>query len=133
MEWYKDCKGLSLLSLRILVAAIFLYHGIPKLLNISGTMSFFSGIGLPGFLAVIVGIVEVVAGILLLLGLWTKWSSYALAIIIAGAIIVVHTKAGGISAALERDVLIFVSLLVLAHSGAGSCAIDNRKKPMMSN
>ncbi len=129
--WYKDCKGLSLLLLRVVIAAIFLYHGIPKLMNISGTMGFFSGLGLPGFVGVLVGIVEVVGAVLLLIGLWSKWAAYALGVVILGAILIVQVK-GGISAGLERDVLIFAALLTLAHAGSGVCTVDNRKNPMMT-
>src|SRR3989344_3414592 len=112
---YKDT---ALLLLRLFVVIIFLYHGIPKLLNISGTVGFFSSLGIPGFVGPIVGAVEVIAGILLLLGLWSKWANYALALVIAGAIILVQIpsaiKVGQLTASFERDFLILLATLVLA-------------------
>ncbi len=123
VEWYKDCKGVGIFLLRLLVGGIFLYHGVPKLMNMAGTMQFFSSLGLPGFVGVLVGILEVVGGILLIIGLWTKWAAYVLAIIIAGAIILASGR-NGITAGLERDVLILVSSLVIAWSAPGRIAID---------
>jgi putative oxidoreductase len=118
------CAAWILTVLRVVLGAIFLYHGIPKLLNMSGTMGFFSSIGLPGWLGVIVGVVEVLAGIALVLGAWSRWASYATVVVMAGAIIWVHlVHWSGISGALERDVLILIGLLVIAWHGPGRLAV----------
>lgn len=114
----------SLLALRLVLAAIFIYHGLPKLMNPSGMTSFFSSLGLPGFSIPIIGLLEVGAGILVIIGLWHTWATHILAVIIAGAVILVHIPnlGNGISTGFERDVLILISLLVLAASGPGQYA-----------
>lgn len=125
---YKDT---TLLLLRVFIVIIFIYHGLPKLLNPVGTSGFFISLGLPGFTASVVGIIEVCAGVLLLLGLWSKWANYALAIVIAGAIILVQIpsaiKAGQLTATFERDFLILISVLILAAHGPGHFAIHRHK------
>ncbi len=121
---YKDT---TLLLLRLAIVSIFLYHGIPKLLNIEQTSQFFSSLGLPGIAAPVVGIIEVGGALLLLLGLWYKWATYLLVVVIAGAIIMVQIK-GGIKAGLERDLLILISTLVLAAHGPGHFSLHRKRK-----
>ena len=109
--------NLALLLLRILIVAIFFYHGIPKAIFWSAAMDKFVGFGLPGFLGPITGIVEVIAGILLLFGKFWQITNLVLLFIIAGAIVTVQLpKFIGDSsqvAGLERDLLILVGLINL--------------------
>lgn len=115
-------KESSVLVLRLVIAAIFIYHGLPKIMNPSGSISFFSSIGLPGFSIPVIGFIELVGGILIILGLWHAWATYALATIMVGAITLVHIPGflqNGITAGLERDVLILVATLVLVTVGPG--------------
>lgn len=104
---------------RGLIAAIFLWHGIPKALDVASAITKFQDFGLPGTLGPIVGWVEVVTGILMLAGLWHRWTSIVFLVIITGALVTVQIPAG-ITAGLERDLLILVALLVLRTAGPGS-------------
>jgi len=63
--------------LRILVGITFFLTGLPKLGNLAGFTGFVSSLGLPlpGFIAVIVAVMEVVGGLLLIVGLGTRWVS----------------------------------------------------------
>ncbi len=107
----------ALLSLRILLVLIFLYHGIPKAIFWSAATEKFVGFGLPGFLGPITGIVEVIASVLLLFGRFWKITNLILIFIITGAIATVQipnfiadaSKVAG----LERDLLILVGHLTL--------------------
>ncbi|MEL6441435.1 MAG: DoxX family protein [Cyanobacteria bacterium J06621_8] len=107
----------SLLMLRILLVLIFLYHGVPKAIFWSAAAEKFVGFGLPGFLGPITGIAEVIAGGLLLFGLFWQASNLVLLFIIAGALVTVQipnyladpSKVAG----LERDLLILVGHIVL--------------------
>ncbi|MDO8556727.1 MAG: DoxX family protein [Nanoarchaeota archaeon] len=120
-------KNWSLLGLRLVIAAIFLLHGIPKLLNLAGTMNFFSGLGFPAFLGPVVGVLEVLGALAILLGFWHKGATYVLALIIVVAILAVQIPGAlerGISAGLERDVLILASILVLMTYGSGKLAVQ---------
>jgi len=105
-------RDLSLLALRLVIAAIFLWHGVPKLLHVGSTMETFVRWGLAGWLGPIVGCVEALAGGMLVLGVKHQWAAGALLVVIVGAILIVQLP-GGISSGLERDTLILASLLVL--------------------
>ena len=107
----------ALLILRILLVAIFLYHGLPKAIFWSMAMSKFVGFRLPGFLGPITGIVEVIASILLLFGRYWRATNLILIFIITGAIATVQLPKflADINnvAGLERDLLILVGHLTL--------------------
>ncbi len=107
----------ALLILRILLVAIFLWHGLPKAIFWSAAMSKFVGFGLPGFLGPITGIVEVVASVLLLFGRYWRTTNLVLLFIMAGAIATVQLPKflADINdvAGLERDLLMMVGHLTL--------------------
>jgi len=120
-------SGWSLLGLRVVIAAIFLYHGWPKATQWGMAMDKFVGMGFPGFLGPIVGIAEVIGAILILVGIWHTWANYALAGIIVVAIVGVQIpaaiKAGKLlPTGLERDLLILAGNFVLVLHGPGKCA-----------
>ena len=104
-------------GLRLLLVAIFLYHGLPKAIFWSIAMDKFIGFGLPGFLGPITGIAEVIASVLLLFGRFWQASNLVLLFIIAGAIVTVQLpefiEDAKKVAGLERDLLILVGHLVL--------------------
>ena len=102
----------ALLALRLVIAAIFIWHGYPKVASPEGVIGFFSGLGLPGWLGPVVGAVEIVAGLALAAGFRHRWASAPLVVIIIGALVLVQIPRG-ITGSLERDVLILASLLVL--------------------
>lgn len=105
-------RDISFLALRLTIAAIFLWHGFPKAIDPEAAMGKFVGMGLAGWLGPIIGWVEVIAGTMLAVGFRHRWAAGALLVVIAGALVTVQIP-GGMSAGLERDVLIFVGLLVL--------------------
>ncbi|MEM1255444.1 MAG: DoxX family protein [Cyanobacteria bacterium P01_H01_bin.21] len=107
----------TLLTLRIVLVAIWLYHGLPKAIFWSAAMDKFISFGLPGFLGPITGIAEVIAGLLFLVGRFWKINSLILMFIITGAIVTVQLPAflGDTSkvAGLERDLMILAGHFVL--------------------
>lgn len=126
-------KGISLFLLRLIVVLIFLYHGFPKATDWSMASDKFVAMGFPGFLGPIVGIAEVIASILILVGYWTPFASLVLAVIIFVAIVGVQipgaVKAGKfLIAGLERDLLILMATLVLMAFGPGFFSIKGREK-----
>lgn len=102
----------ALLALRLVVVAIFLWHGWPKAIDPSAAMEKFTRMGVTSWLGPVVGWAEVIAGLALALGFMHRWASAVLLVIILGALVTVQIP-GGISSGLERDVLITASLLVL--------------------
>lgn len=74
--------------LRVSLGGMFLAHSlILKLViyTLPGAAQFFTTIGLPGWLAYVVFVTEVVGGVMLILGLQVRWVSVALLPIVAGA------------------------------------------------
>jgi putative oxidoreductase len=115
-----------LLAVRLLLAFEFLWHGVPKLLNPAAAAEQFIGWGFPGIVAPLVGIVEVVAAVLFIVGYLTPVAVIAALGVISVALLTVQIPMGGVHAALERDVLILLTLLVLLSFGPGRFAITDR-------
>lgn len=115
-----------LLGMRLLLAFIFLWHGVPKAIYVSWAMDKFVGFGLPGVLGPITGWVEVIASIGLILGWWNTWSNAILAVVIFGALVTVQFPKG-MQAGLERDLLILAGHLVLIVTGPGLLALDAKR------
>jgi len=84
------------LLLRLTLGGLFLAHASLKLFVFTpaGTAKFFGSIGLPEQLAYIVITAEILAGVALILGLYTRWAALAAVPILLGAIFTVHGAAG---------------------------------------
>lgn len=127
---------LGILALRLAVGVPFLLHGFQKLSNLEQTTGFFSSLGVPGFLATLVGVVELVGGLALILGVGTMLAGYALAAIMLAAIILVKGKMG-ILGGHELEFVLLLAALAVANLGCGSysmCAkMCKRKMGMMKD
>ena len=127
---------ISVVILRVTLGVIFFIHGLVKFQDsISGVAGWFSSIGLPGFLAYGVAIVELVGGALLILGLFSKVVSVLLAIIMVGAIAKVKLAVGflgnGQMAGYELDLALLAMSIFIAVNGSRAFALDtliNRNK-----
>ncbi|OGI71608.1 hypothetical protein A3J61_01685 [Candidatus Nomurabacteria bacterium RIFCSPHIGHO2_02_FULL_38_15] len=124
MKKFKN-PNTAILILRLFVGAIFITHGVLKLMNIAGTEGFFQMIGMPGWLGVAVGVVETLAGLSMVLGYFTFASAIAIAIIMLVAIIKVKVPMGGILAA-EIDMAMLVSAVVIFMTGPGKYSLGNK-------
>lgn len=84
------------LVLRVTLGALFLAHAGLKLLVFTpaGTAKFFGSLGFPPELAYLVMTVEVLSGIALILGVWTRYAALAGVPVLLGAIFTVHGAAG---------------------------------------
>ncbi len=84
------------LLLRLTLGGLFLVHAGLKLFVFTpaGTAKFFGSIGLPPELAYVVMTAEVLAGIALILGIFTRWVALLATPILLGAIVTVHGAAG---------------------------------------
>lgn len=110
-------KNIGLLIARILLGVTFFLHGLAKFQGgISGTAEFFGSIGLPGALAYIVAIIELVGGILMILGLFTKVISLLFIVVMLGAIGTVKLEAGFLDGFELELTLIALSIAMYATS-----------------
>ena len=84
------------LVLRVTLGALFLAHASLKLFVFTpaGTAKFFGSLGFPPELAYLVMTVEVLSGVALILGVWTRYAALAGIPILLGAVFTVHGAAG---------------------------------------
>ena len=84
------------LVLRVTLGALFLAHAGLKLFVFTpaGTAKFFGSLGFPPELAYLVMTIEVLSGIALILGVWTRYAALAGIPVLLGAIFTVHAAAG---------------------------------------
>lgn len=82
--------------LRVTMGVFFLIHAGLKIFvfTVPGTVGFFASLGVPGWLAYPVILLEVVGGIALVLGYYGRWLAIPLALDLLGAILLVHGPAG---------------------------------------
>ena len=120
----------GLLVLRLVVGGIFAAHGAQKVFEytIPGTIGSFSGMGipLPEIAAPLVAFLELIGGILLALGLFTRPVGVLLAVDMVVALIAVHLPAGlwvG-EGGYEFVAVLGVAALALAFTGAGRFSLD---------
>jgi putative oxidoreductase len=74
--------------LRVSLGLMFIAHGIILkyfMYSLAGTAQFFESIGLPGPLAYVVFGLEAVGGVLLVIGLYTRWVALGLVPVLIGA------------------------------------------------
>lgn len=110
----------ALVLLRISLALLVLLHGWAKIrYGIGSIEAKIAGLGAPGFLTYAVYLGEVVAPLLLLVGLWVVPAALVIAVNMVVAFALMHTKqvlmlnnTGGW--ALELQAFYFVSALVVA-------------------
>ena len=115
--------------LRATLAILILFHGISKIIGgIDPIIAMIAKAGLAPVIAYLVYIGEVVAPILVLVGVWTRPAALVIAINMTVAVLLVHTsqfftlsKAGGW--ALELQCMYFIGALVVALLGAGRFSV----------
>jgi putative oxidoreductase len=120
---------LGKLVLRVVLAVLLLFHGVSKLI---GGIGFITGmlekVGAPPVLGYLVYIGEVVAPLLILLGVYTRGAALVVAINMIVALLLVHTSqfftmsdTGGW--ALELQGMYLGAAVVVALLGAGRLSI----------
>ncbi len=122
-SWYKYHPDLAMLLIRIGLASVFIMHGWAKLGNIEGTMKFFVMLGLPAFMAYVVGTFELVGGILLLLGLWVEITGWVLAVIMIFAIVLAKASKGFMG--YEFELLLLLASVAVALTGSGKLSLSS--------
>ncbi|PUB11971.1 DoxX family protein [Paenisporosarcina sp. OV554] len=123
-------KELGALIVRVVLGVIFAVHGIVKFQDgISNTVGWFESIGLPGFLAYGVASVEIIGGLLLIIGLATRIVAGVFLLLLVGAIITVKLAVGFVNG-YEFDLALMAMAAFLAMAGSELFAVDNRINPI---
>ena len=113
------------LPIRVLAGTAFIIHGLPKFGNIQGPQGLLGSIGLPPELALPIALLEVIGGIALILGIFTRITSILLAIHMA--LITLMVKPGGgftTDGGYELDLLLMSIAISLLLSGPGRISIE---------
>ncbi|GIU07612.1 MULTISPECIES: DoxX family protein [unclassified Shewanella] len=131
----KTEQSISALPLRFIAGIIFMAHGAQKLFawfggyGLEGTGQWMESIGLtPGYLmALMAGSVEFFGGILLIVGLLTRPTSFVLAITMLVAIVTAHLDNGLFMAnnGYEFALTLVAISISLMFSGAGKLSLDS--------
>ena len=118
--------------LRVVNGGLFTFHGLFKAIvfTFAGTAGYFESIGLPGFLAYVTIVVEVLGGLALLAGYKTRWVALALIPVLLGAAYFGHGANGFVfsnaNGGWEHPAFWAVVMAAQALLGAGAWSVDNR-------
>lgn len=119
------------LLLRLSLGSMFVAHALLKyfVFTLPGTVQFFQSLGLPGVLAYATFAVELVGGVMLILGVGTRWVAAALVPVLIGAASV-HIGNGWLFSApnggWEYPVFLVVAAVAQALLGDGAYALGTR-------
>ena len=136
-----DNSSYAALILRLALGIMFISHGLLKVLvfTIPGTVGFFESIGFPGWLAYLVIMGEIGGGVLLILGVYTRWIALANTLILLGATSVhwgngwMFSNQGG---GWEYPVFLAVVAIAVSLLGNGAYALRlpwNSQRPATGN
>jgi putative oxidoreductase len=126
----------ALLVLRLMLGILVLLHGLSKLPPPSGfVVAMLAKADLPAVLAYGVYLGEIVAPVLVIVGVWTRLAALVMAVNMLVAILLVHmpqllqlNKEGGY--ALELQAMYLFTALALMLAGAGRYSVGGRYGPM---
>ena len=119
MSLRKKWEALTLLLLRCGLATVFIYHGYPKLFGSTGRfVESFQTLGLPAYFVYIAGAIELLGGVALALGLFTRVAGLLLLFDMAAAMWKYNLNEG-IFAVREYELPLILGLASLAVSGTG--------------
>lgn len=124
------CGEWAPLILRVALGIVFLWHGADKVFTagMPAVAGFLGSIGIPlsGLMAYVLSYGEILAGLLLILGLFTHWSAKFATIVAAVAFFAVHLKNGFAigNGGYEYIMLIFAAAVSVMVTGAGKYSLD---------
>jgi len=124
---------------RVFLGVAILPHGLQKLLGLFGgygfsaTVEYFSSTGIPGLIGVLIVLGESFGALFLIAGLLSRISAAGIALIMLGAIVMVHSQFGFFmnwfgaqsGEGFEYHLLALGLSLVVLVRGGGKWALDN--------
>ena len=131
-----NTQGFPLVIARVLLALMFLMSGISKLTGLEGTAGYIASVGLPAptLLALGAGVVELVGGVLLVIGWQARWAALALAAFTLLASVLFHNfwampadKAFMQQLMFLKNLSVVGGLLFVFAYGAGTASLDSHR------
>ncbi|MGE5465724.1 MAG: DoxX family protein [Methanocella sp.] len=130
--FYRQTAPLAAFILRVSLGVMYLTHALVLKVGtfgMAGTVQFFQSLGLPGWTAYATVIAEVVGGVLLVLGVGSRYVALALSPVLLGAL-AVHWGNGWVFSApnggWEYPLYLIVLSVVQALLGDGAYALSAR-------
>lgn len=116
---------------RLLMSSLFIWAGFGKLMNPGGTAQYFASYHLPvpDVLVWIVIIIELIGGLMILVGFQTRWVALVLAIFCLITGFGIHLPAGDLPNMINfyKNLVMAGGFLYVFAYGAGALSVDNRK------
>jgi putative oxidoreductase len=121
--------------LRLVLGASMIYHGYDKVIPAGGFRAhpfsalqhhshYVVSLGMPYWLGYVSALTEFVGGILILLGLLTRFAAFMIAVNMLFAVMLVNRHHGYMGS--EYSLALFVIAIMLIFCGAGVLALDRR-------
>jgi putative oxidoreductase len=122
-------QGYTHAALRIITGLLFLAHGTTKLFKFPLTDYFKDGVQIASFMGV-AGVLELVGGVLIVIGLFTRTTAFVLSGMMAVAYFMAHASQGfyPILNGGELAIMFCFVFLYLATAGAGPFSVDANRK-----
>ena len=130
LMYFPYFHGWAIAILRVVTGIVFFAHGWQKIFvdGLNRFAGFLGQIGVPApnFFSPLVAWVELLGGLALILGLFTRWATIPLAINMLVAAVTVHLKGGFfLPAGYEYALVLLAASISLFLAGSGEFAIDN--------
>jgi putative oxidoreductase len=117
---------------RLLMSALFIWAGYGKLMNPSGTAKYFANYHLPApdVLVWIVIIIELIGGLLILIGWQTRWVALVLAAFCLITGFAIHLPVGDLPNMINffKNLTMAGGFLYVFANGAGALSVDGQGK-----
>ncbi|UHA72461.1 DoxX family protein [Paenibacillus sp. 481] len=116
--------------MRVVLGILFLAHGISKLnMGLVNVEAWFSSLGIPGGVAYFVAALEIVGGIMLIVGLFTRYVSALFAIMLTGAIFTAKLSTGLLGnnqmAGYELDLILIITSMYMFVADRSPLSVDH--------
>lgn len=123
LNQYSD---LALLLMRLVIAAIFIYHALPKLKNASGMSQM---MGMPSGMIFMLGLVESVSSLGMIFGVYIQIAAFLMAMVMVGAIyfkmVKWHVPFGAMDkTGWEFDLILLAANVFILVNGGGAIGIQ---------
>ena len=127
--WAQAYGEWSVLALRVATGLVFFMHGWQKLgMGVPGVTGFLGGLGfpMPEVFAVLLIAGELLGGLALILGVWTRFAALVLSVIAVVALLTVHVSKGFFisGGGYEFILILLVSSLTFFTWGGGKYSGD---------